>query len=52
MVYKPNKNTIILDDDPYNTLDWEKNGGKSILYNSNVNHSTKKIVKKLPNLLK
>ena len=52
MVYLPNKNVILLDDDPVNTIEWEINGGKSLLYNKTVKKSTKKIIKKIPNLLK
>lgn len=50
-VYIPNKKTIILDDDPKNNLDWEMSGGKSILYDPNAHHSTKKKIKKLSQLL-
>ena len=52
MVYVPNKNTYILDDDLINSKDWENNGGKSLLYNPDIKRSTKKIIKKIPNLLK
>lgn len=52
MVYTPDQNTYIIDDDPENNRDWEKNGGKALLYNPNVKRSTQKIIKKLPNLLK
>lgn len=51
-VYIPCENTVLLDDDLSNTAEWESSGGKSILYNSNAKRSTKKIVKKIPILLK
>ena len=51
MVYKPDDKTIIIDDDPMNTEDWEKMGGRSLLYDSHCQKSTKKIIKKLPHLL-
>ncbi len=52
LVYKPNKNTYILDDDPANNKDWEKNGGKALLYNPNAKRNSQKTIKKIPNLLK
>lgn len=51
-VYMPKENTFILDDDPINITQWESSGGKSLLYDSGAKRSTKKIVKKIPNLLK
>lgn len=51
-VYLPSENVILLDDDLNNIVEWEDNGGKSLLYNSNAKRSTKKIVKKIPNLLR
>ena len=52
LVYKPNKSTYILDDDPANNKDWEKNGGKALLYNPNAKRNSQKTIKKIPNLLK
>lgn len=51
MVFQPNNRTIILEDDVRNTIDWEKNGGKSILYNPSAPISTEKEVKELSHLL-
>ena len=52
MVYMPDQKTYIIDDDPVNNEDWEKKGGKALLYDPNAKRSTKTIVKKIPNLLK
>lgn len=51
-VYMPDHTTYILDDDPVNNEDWEKSGGKALLYNPNAKRDTQKTIKKLPSLLK
>ncbi len=51
IVYMPNRQTIILDDDPANCMDWERKGGKSIQYDSTLMCSTKKKVKEISDLL-
>lgn len=51
MVFMPNNHTYLLEDDPRNAVDWEQNGGKSILYNPNIPNSNEKMVKKLSHLL-
>ena len=50
-VYIPNKKTILLDDKEENALDWEMNGGKSIVFDPYSTRDCKKLVKKLDNLL-
>ena len=51
VVIIPNSNKVLLEDDPKNTEDWELKGGHSILYNPSSPACTKKMIKKLPNLL-
>ena len=51
MVYMPNKKTYILEDDPNNALDWELNGGKSIIYNPTTEVKNKCLIKNLSDLL-
>ena len=51
-VYIPNRKVILLDDDEKNVFEWQKNGGKSILYDQNKKSCGKKYVKSLYDLLK
>ena len=52
IVFPPTPRTIILEDKRKNALEWEKEGGKSILYNPQIDHSSKSQIKKLSHLLK
>ena len=50
-VYRPNKKIILLDDKEENALDWEKNDGKSLVFNPYSISEGKRLVKKLDDLL-
>ena len=50
-VYLPDENTILIDDDIKNTIEWENSGGRSLLYNPHIKRDTQKIITKIPNLL-
>ena len=52
MVYIPNKNTILVDDEIKNIIEWENSGGIGLLYNPKIKRSSQKIITKIPNLLK
>lgn len=51
-IYIPSNNTILLDDNINNCVDWILNGGKSIFYNSNGLHSKVKTINNIKDLLK
>ena len=51
-VYKPDSNIVLLDDGFDNVVDWEMNGGSSILYNHNTNHAKKIVINNMTDLLK
>ncbi len=51
VVYIPDKSTILLDDNYDNALDWEDNGGRSIIFDHNSKIENKKLIKKLDSLL-
>lgn len=51
-IYKPNKNTILLDDGFDNVVDWEMNNGSSILFNPNIIHAKKIVINNMSDLLK
>jgi len=52
LIYTPNRQVILLDDDEKNCTEWEENQGLSILYNPVEKPTTKKYVKSLKDLLK
>lgn len=50
-VYIPDRHTILLEDNYENAIDWEENGGKTIIFNPDSNIETKRLIKKLDSLL-
>ena len=50
-IYVPDKNTILLDDNITNLVEWENSGGKVLLYDPNSNIKSKKTIKNLKDLL-
>ncbi len=47
----PKKNLILVDDDRKNCIDWEKDGGTSLLFQPNSTEQSKKMIKSLKQLL-
>lgn len=52
MVYVPNQHTILLEDKYENALDWDKNGGRSIVYDPTTEEESPHLVKKISHLLR
>ena len=50
-IYVPNNNTILLDDSVNNLIEWEKSGGKVLLYDPNSNIKSSNTIKNLKDLL-
>jgi len=51
IIYIPNHKTILLEDQYENAKDWEKSGGKFIIYNPNAKKENKQLIKKIDSLL-
>ena len=50
-VFIPSMEFVLIDDDVRNCKDWERSGGKALLFNPNIETENEKVVKSLKKLL-